>query len=98
MNQVKQALEELFDEATNGENEFIKNKHIESIKDNKDILEKFINESSDLECKFKQLAEELKGQCSFLMKLGSHDAYLMSSTLYVLANSIESLFMGEDDE
>jgi hypothetical protein len=53
---------------------------------------------SELEGKFKQLANELKVQASELMNIGSHDTYLIGGTLNFIANAIEIIFMGEDDE
>ena len=52
---------------------------------------------SELEGKFKQLANELKVQASELMNIGSHDTYLIGGTLNFIANAIEIIFMGEDE-
>jgi len=57
MNKFQEALDELYSEATNGENEFIKQKYIRSINENKAVLQELIDTSENSNSLLKNLIE-----------------------------------------
>jgi len=58
MNKFQEALNELYAEATNGENEFIKQKYIRSINENKEVLQELIDNSIKIEEPTKRILDE----------------------------------------
>ena len=57
MNKFQEALDELYSEATNGENEFIKQKYIRSINENKAVLQELIDANENSNSLLKEIVE-----------------------------------------
>ena len=57
MNEYKEALDELYAEAINGENEFLKQKYIRSINENKAVLQELIDANENSNSLLKEIVE-----------------------------------------
>jgi len=57
MNEYQEALDELYAEAINGENEFLKQKYIRSINENKAVLQELIDANENSNSLLKEIVE-----------------------------------------